>query len=156
MPKRKSEYEDMFDDVVEALKHSPDEVNHVFETSGKVLDAANDLTKDELALVSAYMKADLKEFADSYESSKSGPFYLMITDSIWQGLLDITDRTKVEWVELFADLEHQGLYEAGEVIGLGNLVCDQCGHKTQYNHPTVIIPCVKCGHKGFSRQPLKP
>ncbi|MCG9596686.1 zinc ribbon-containing protein [Vibrio sp. Isolate25] len=156
MPKRKAGYEEMFDDVVEALKHSPDEVKHVFETSEKVVEAANDLTKDELALVSAYVKSDLKEFADSYEESKSGPFYLMVADSIWQGLLEITDRTKVEWVELFADLEHQGLYQAGEVIGLGVLVCDDCGHKTQYNHPTVIIPCTKCGSKAFSRQALKP
>ncbi|MCW8332645.1 zinc ribbon-containing protein [Vibrio sp. SCSIO 43135] len=156
MPKRKAGYEEMLDDVVETLKHSPDEVNNVIETSGKVAQAANDLTKDEMALVSAYVKSDLKEFADNYEDSKSGPFYLMIADSVWQGLLDITDRTKVEWVELFQDLEHQGLYQAGEVIGLGNLVCDDCGHKTQYNHPTIIIPCTKCGCKGFSRQPLKP
>ncbi|WP_367988402.1 zinc ribbon-containing protein [Vibrio sp. NTOU-M3] len=156
MPKRKAGYEEVFDDVVEALKHSPDEVNHVLETSGKVVEAANDMTKDELSLISAYVKSDLKEFADSYEESKSGPFYLMVADSIWQGLLEITDRTKVEWVELFSDLEHQGLYEAGEVIGLGTLVCDECGHKTQYNHPTVIIPCTKCGHKGFNRVALKP
>ncbi|EHS1183240.1 zinc ribbon-containing protein [Vibrio vulnificus] len=156
MPKRKSGYEEMLEDVIETLKHSPDEVNNVLETSGKVISAANDMTKDELALISAYVKADLKEFADNYEESKSGPFYLTIADSIWQGLLEITDRTKVEWVELFEDLEHQGLYEVGEVIGLGVLVCDDCGHKTSYNHPTVIIPCIKCGHKGFSRQALKP
>lgn len=156
MPKRKTGYEEMLEDVIETLKHSPDEVNQVLQTSGKVISAANDMTKDELALISAYVKADLKEFADSYEESKSGPFYLTIADSIWQGLLEITDRTKVEWVELFEDLEHQGLYEAGEVIGLGNLVCDECGHKTSYTHPTVIIPCIKCGHTGFSRQALKP
>jgi hypothetical protein len=109
-----------------------------------------------LALVSAYVKSDLKEFAENYEESKNSPFSLMIADSIWQGLLEITDRTKVEWVELFDDLEHQGLYEAGEVIGLGVLVCDECGHKTEYNHPTEIIPCSKCGCTGFSRQALKP
>ncbi|KOO02182.1 zinc ribbon-containing protein [Vibrio nereis] len=156
MPKRKEGYEEMFEDVVDTLKHSPEEVNRVLETSGKVVGAANDLTKDEIALVSAYVKSDLKEFAENYEESKSGPFYLMVADSIWQGLLEITDRTKVEWVELFEDLEHQGLYQAGEVIGLGVLVCDQCGHKTEYNHPTVIIPCTKCGCTGFSRQSLKP
>ncbi|KJY85498.1 hypothetical protein TW81_00090 [Vibrio galatheae] len=156
MPKRKTGYEEMLEDVVETLKHSPDEVNHVIETSEKVAQAANDLTKDELALVSAYVKSDLKEFAENYEESKSGPFYLMVADSIWQGLLEITDRTKVEWIELFQDLEHQGLYQAGEVIGLGVLVCDECGHKTQYNHPTVITPCTHCGNKGFSRQALKP
>ena len=70
--------------------------------------------------------------------------------------VDITDRTKVEWVELFSDLEHQGLYEAGEIIGLGVLVCENCGHKTEYTHPTEIIPCIKCGKKEFSRQLLKP
>ncbi|MDA0146898.1 zinc ribbon-containing protein [Vibrio sp. LaRot3] len=156
MPKRKSGYEEMFDDVLEALKHSPEEVSHVLETSGKVVDAANDMTKDELSLISAYMKSDLKEFADNYEASKSGPFYLMITDSIWQGMLEITDRTKVEWAELFADLEHQGLYQAGEVIGLGVLVCDHCNHQTEYNHPTVIIPCVQCGTTAFSRKALRP
>jgi len=156
MPKRKEGYEEMFEDVVDTLKHSPEEVNRVLETSGKVVGAANDLTKDEIALISAYVKSDLKEFAENYEESKSGPFYLMVADSIWQGLLEITDRTKVEWVELFEDLEHQGLYQAGEVIGLGVLVCDQCGHKTEYNHPTVIIPCTKCGCTGFSRQSLKP
>ena len=144
MPKRKAGYEEMLEDVIETLKHSPDEVNKVFETSGKVVDAANDMTQDELSLISAYVKADLKAFSDNYEEGKSGPFYLTIADSIWQGLLDITDRTKVEWVELFDDLEHQGLYEAGEVIGLGTLVCEECGHKTTYNHPTVIIPCIKC------------
>ncbi|WP_428772106.1 zinc ribbon-containing protein [Vibrio sp.] len=156
MPKRKEGYEELLEDVVETLKHSPDEINRVLETSEKVVEAANDMTKDEMALISAYVKSDLKEFAENYEQSKSGPFYVMIADSIWQGLLDITDRTKVEWMELFSDLEHQGLYQAGEVIGLGTLVCDECGHQTQYTHPTVIIPCIKCGHTGFSRKPLKP
>ncbi len=107
MPKRKARYEELFEDVVETLKNSPDEVNNVLETSGRVVDAANDMTKDELSLISAYVKSDLREFSESYEEGKSSPFYLMIADSIWQGLLDITDRTKVEWVELFEDLEHQ-------------------------------------------------
>ncbi|MBU2898451.1 zinc ribbon-containing protein [Vibrio hepatarius] len=156
MSKSKLGYEEMFEDVVEVLKHSPDEINRVLVTSEKLVEAANDLTKDELALVSAYVKSDLKEFSESFEESKGGPFYLMVEDSIWQGLLEITDRTKVEWVELFDDLEHQGLYQVGEVIGLGILVCDECGHKIQYNHPTVVIPCIKCGCKGFSRKALRP
>ncbi|MCX9559447.1 zinc ribbon-containing protein [Vibrio cholerae] len=156
MLKQKASYEALLEEVVETLKHSPDGVNEIVESSAKYVDAVNDLTKDELALISAYVKADLKEFSQSFEQSKSSPFYLMITNSIWQGLLDITDRTKVEWVELFADLEHQGLYQAGEMIGLGVLICDQCGHKTEFNHPTEIEPCSQCGGKAFSRQPLKP
>ena len=156
MPKRKTSYEEMIEDVVDNLKHSPEELQHILEKSGQVVEAANDMTKDEMALISAYVKSDLKEFADNSEASKSGPFYLMIAKSVWQGLLEITDRTKVEWVELFQDLEHQGIYTTGEMIGLGVLVCEECGHKTEYNHPTTISACPKCGHNTFNRQPLKP
>ncbi len=156
MPNRKTGYDAMLKDVVATLKNSPQELSHVVEQSTKVIAAANDLTKDELALISAYVKSDLKAFADSYEESKSGPFYLTLANSIWQGLLDITDRTKVEWMELAADLEHQGLYQTGDMIGLGILVCEQCGHKTQYSHPTEITACSECGNHHFSRLPLKP
>ncbi|MFA0084370.1 hypothetical protein BCU70_14355 [Vibrio sp. 10N.286.49.C2] len=156
MPKRKTSYEEMIEDVVDNLKHSPEEVQHVLEKSGSVIEAANDMTKDEMALISAYINSDLKEFADNYEESKSGPFYLMVANSVWQGLLDITDKTRVEWVELFQDLEHQGVYNTGEMIGLGVLVCEECGHRSEYNHPTVIINCVQCGNDSFSRRALKP
>lgn len=156
MPKRKANYEEMLEEVVDNLKHSPEELQHVLEKSAEVVEAANDMTKDEVALISAYIKSDLREFYDNYQQSKTGPFYTMIANSVWQGLLDITDRTKVEWVEVFQDLERQGLYQAGEVVGLGVLVCENCGHKTQYNHPTEITPCIKCGQTYFTRQLLKP
>ena len=156
MPKPTSGYEEKLAEVIETLKHSPEELNKVLETSGEVVHAASDMTKDELALISARVRSDLKEFAQEYEESKSGPFYLMIANSIWEGMLEITDRTKIEWLELFEDLEHKGVYRSGDVIGLGNLVCEKCGHKTQYNHPTVIEPCIHCGCEEFTRVPLKP
>jgi hypothetical protein len=156
MPKRKLGYEDKFEEVVEALKQSPEELKKALETSGEVAHAASDMTKDEIALVSAYVKSDLKEFADNYQESKESPFSIMIADSIWQALLDITDRTKVEWVELFEDLEHQGVYQVGDVIGLGHLICEKCGQKTRYIHPTTVHSCSKCGGQAFTRVSLKP
>ncbi|BCL68776.1 hypothetical protein TUMSATVNIG1_07160 [Vibrio nigripulchritudo] len=160
MPEHKARYEAFFEEVVDTLKHTPEELERVLETSTEVMSAASDMTKDELSLVSAYVRSDLNEFAQNYQHSKEtfpdSPFYRLIADSVWEGLLDITDRTKVEWQELFMDLEHKGLYQTGEVIGLGYLVCDKCGHKTYFNHATVIPPCQKCGYKGFTRQALKP
>ncbi|UGA54116.1 zinc ribbon-containing protein [Vibrio sp. DW001] len=156
MPKRKLGYEEKFEEVVEALKQSPEELKKALETSGEVAHAASDMTKDEIALVSAYVKSDLKEFADNYQESKESPFSIMVADSIWQALLDITDRTKVEWVELFEDLEHQGVYQVGDVIGLGHLICEKCGQKTRYIHPTTVHSCSKCGGQAFTRVSLKP
>ncbi|MBF8999792.1 zinc ribbon-containing protein [Vibrio nitrifigilis] len=156
MPKQKQGYEALLEEVIETLKKSPDEISKILDKSEQVVSAANNLTKDELALISEYVKADLKEFSDSFEESKNGPFYLTITNSIWQGLMDITDKTKLEWLELGKELEQQGVYQVGDMIGLGVLVCEKCGHKTEYIHPTEVIPCPKCGHQSFHRQPLTP
>ncbi len=160
MPERKARYEAFLEEVTDTLKHSPEELERVLETSSQVVAAASDMTKDEFSLVSAYVRSDLSEFAQNYQQSKDtfpeSPFYRLIADSVWEGLLDITDRTKVEWQELFLDLEHKGLYQTGEVIGLGYLVCDECGDKSYFNHATLIPPCKKCGNTGFTRQALKP
>ncbi|KUJ00226.1 zinc ribbon-containing protein [Vibrio sp. MEBiC08052] len=151
MSKHKSGYETLLQEVIETVKQSPEGLQNAIETSEKVVQAASDMTKDELALISAYMKADLHEFAEHYEESKSGPFSVMISNSIWEALASITDRTALEWAELHHELDHQGSYRAGDVIGLGVLVCEHCGHKMEYNHPTEIIPCTTCGHDQFSR-----
>lgn len=156
MPKQKQGYEALLEEFVHRLKQSPEEIGHLLENSEKVVSAANEMTKDEIALISAYVKADLKEFADAFEESKSGPFYLTIANSIWQSLLDITDKTRIEWIELAKELEQQGLYQEGDVIGLGVLICEQCGHKTEYIHPTKVTPCIHCGGKTFHREPLNP
>jgi hypothetical protein len=151
MVKRRIGYETLLKDVVEAVKNSPEELSQVLDTSSQVISAAHEMTKDEIALISAYLKSDLKEFAESFEESKKSPFYLTIADSIWENLFSASDKTKVEWAELLKEVEHQGEYRAGDLIGLGELVCDHCGHKTSYNHPVEIIPCIECNHTIFSR-----
>ncbi len=160
MPKRKQDYKQVLDDVVESLKHTPEELEKALDTSAEVIDAAKEMTKDEVSLISAYVKSDLKEFADNYQQSKQNipdsPFFKLIEQSMWQALLDITDRTQIEWLEVFEDLEHKGLYQVGDVIGLGALVCEKCGHRAEYNHAVVIEPCLQCGNQAFTRVALRP
>lgn len=78
----------------------------------------------------AAVKRDLEEFARSYEEShedeSDSVFMRVIKESLWQELADITDKTQLEWREVFQDLNHHGVYHSGEVVGLGNLVCEKC------------------------------
>ncbi len=156
MPKRKARYISLLEAVINKLKIDKNNLSDVVETSEKVAQAASDMTKDELSLISTYVQADLNEFAQSYEEGKSGPFYLMIENSIWQGLADISDKTFIEQAEFFHELETQGSYQTGDIIGLGTLRCEKCGHRVEYNHPTEVIDCIKCGHNQFRRLPIKP
>lgn len=160
MAKQKKEYEALLEQVTETLKHSPDELKHWGELSAKYRQAASDMTKDELALISAYLKRDMQEFAQSVKESpepfSESPFYKLVSETIWSGLAEATDKTQLEWHEVMDDLQHQGVYQAGEIVGLGNLVCEKCGYHEQFTHVKRLEPCPHCCHTQFTRRPLSP
>ncbi len=160
MSKQKTAYNTVLKRVINVLEKSPEEFESWLKSSEEVVDAASDMTKDELALISCYVKRDLQEFAQNYQESKDNytdtPFYQLIVDSVWHSLLEITDKTQVEWSEIFEDLSHQGIYQAGEIVGLGILVCEKCGYKEKFSHAQVLLPCPKCKNEEFTRLSLKP
>ena len=160
MTKQQKHYEAVLEKVTEALKHSPAYIKSDLKTTELYGKAASDMTKDELSLVEAYVKSDLKTFTEEVKSSSQpfseSPFYKLVSESIWKNLAEITDKTQLEWIEVMEDIQHKGVYQAGELVGLGNLVCEQCGHTQMITHVTRIEPCVKCGCKQFSRLPLNP
>jgi predicted nucleic acid-binding Zn-ribbon protein len=42
------------------------------------------------------------------------------------------------------------------VVGLGNLVCENCHHHFAVYTPDVLPLCPKCGHDQFQRRPFEP
>jgi predicted Zn-ribbon and HTH transcriptional regulator len=110
--------------------------------------------------VTRAVRRDLEEFARSYEESQNdvtdSVFMRVIKESLWQELADITDKTQLEWREVFQDLNHHGVYHSGEVVGLGNLVCENCHFHLAVYTPDVLPRCPKCGHDQFQRRPFEP
>ncbi|EFT5804905.1 zinc ribbon-containing protein [Salmonella enterica] len=112
-----------------------------------------ELTRTEVDELTRAVRRDLEEFAMSYEDSV---FLRVIKESLWQELADITDKTQLEWREVFQDLNHHGVYHSGEVVGLGNLVCEKCHYHLAVYTPDVLPRCPKCGHDQFQRRPFEP
>lgn len=143
--------------VREALKESPNELRRWAQLSDRYFKAASDMTKDELALIEAFFKRDVQTFSEQYNqddrhSDDAQLFRSLIANSVWELLAEITDKTQLEWSEVLRDIEHHGIYKAGEVVGLGILKCEKCGHQTEHCHVGVLAPCVECGSKRFSRK----
>lgn len=156
MANQKSDYQLLVDRVAEVLMHTPQELAKWVEISEEYINAASEMTKDELALIQAYLKRDMHTFGDKYQQAKKdenfeAAFRDVITNSIWERLADITDKTQLEWQEVLRDIEHHGSYHAGEIVGIGQLACEHCGHKVAFNHVSVLNPCIKCGGKIFQR-----
>lgn len=144
----------------ETGKISAEGIENAFHRAVEYIGAASDLTRDELALVHQYLKRDLQTFADQYqregEGFKRSPFYLALENTIWHQLAELTDKTQLEWQEVVDDLHHHGQYKAGEWVGLGHLICEQCGATETFYYPTKLPSCPRCDGETFIRKPLAP
>lgn len=164
MSEQKAQYTVFIQRVRDALKRSPEELQSWVELSERYFNAASEMTKDEFALIEAYFKRDVQAFSERYKKVESHLlphhdedaqlFRDLIANSLWEKLAEITDKTQLEWHEVLRDIQHQGVYHSGEVVGLGILICEKCGNQSEHCHVDVLIPCIKCGCKEFSRKAL--
>lgn len=131
-------------------------LSKLLERTQAYLEAAGELTRDELALIAEYVREDLREFEEAPGGYKDSAFYNALQESIWGWLLELTDRTQVEWQAVLDEVQHKGVYKVGDRMSLGVLVCNQCGHRRWVLHPERIVSCIECGGSEFSREALAP
>ena len=153
-------YRELVASLTERLKNGERDIDELVAGAEKRLNEAGELTRGEVEQVIQAVRRDLEEFARSYQESRGeftdSVFMRVIKESLWQELADITDKTQLEWREVFKDVSHHGVYHSGEVVGLGNLVCEQCHHHLAFYTPEVLPLCPKCGHDQFQRRPFEP
>lgn len=153
-------YRELVASLSERLRNGERDIDALVEQARQRVLQAGELTRTEVDEVTRAVRRDLEEFAMSYEESleeeSDSVFMRVIKESIWQELADITDKTQLEWREVFQDLSHHGVYHSGEVVGLGNLVCEKCHFHLAVYTPEVLPRCPKCGHDQFQRRPFEP
>ena len=148
-----------YDEFVAELKKRWQEddsssIKELVDKTRAYMEAASDLTKDELALISEYVKRDLVELEDSGDAFRDSLYYRSIKDTVWGWLSEITDKSQLEWHELATELTNHGEYQAGDVVGPGRFDCTLCAHSHEITHPEVLTTCLECNHDRFIRRPL--
>ena len=153
-------YRELVTSLSERLRNGERDIDALVEQARQRFLQAGELTRTEVDELTRAVRRDLEEFAISYEESleeeSDSVFMRVIKESLWQELADITDKTQLEWREVFQDLSHHGVYHSGEVVGLGNLVCEKCHFLLAVYTPEVLPLCPKCGHDQFQRRPFEP
>lgn len=128
-----------------------------FDRSHARFAAVKELTSDEFAQKSQYLKRDLAMFFHHYQADMAeSEFIQAIKESAWQELAEMTDKSQLEWHELEQDFRHQGVYEQGEWVGMGVIVCKNCHYKMTFVHPEQLTACPECKHGRFLREALAP
>ncbi|WP_220718463.1 zinc ribbon-containing protein [Agarivorans litoreus] len=159
MPKRVKAYQAFVEDLEKRIQESgevgQEELSKLIDTTQEYLQAASDLSQDEWQLIANYVRRDLSDWKTDYQRAyEESPSMALLKESIWYWLAKLSDQSQVEWHELIGDLQHQGVYQSGELIGLGVIECAECGDKTALWHPTIISSCEHCQGKRFYRHPI--
>lgn len=153
-------YRELVTSLTERLKNGERDIDELVRGVEARLNTQGDLSSAEVDQITLAVRRDLEEFARSYGESQNeitdSVFMRVIKESLWQELADITDKTQLEWREVFKDVSHHGVYHSGEVVGLGNLVCEKCHYHLAFYTPEVLPLCPKCGHDQFARRPFEP
>lgn len=153
-------YRELMVSVTARLEKGERDIDEIVQRARETLQQGSELTQQESEQVIQAVQRDLEEFARSYDESRheftDSVFMRVIKESIWQKLVDITDKTQLEWRELFKDVRHHGVYHSGDVVGLGDLVCENCHYRMAFYTPEVLPLCPKCSHDLFHRQPFQP
>ena len=119
--------------------------------------AAENMSQEKVNQFADNLKYDLHDFYQQNQSQAQHSIYLgLLNETLWSNLAQLTDKSQVEWAELVDDFEHDGIYQAGDIIGFGELVCQQCDQPITITHVSEVSACAKCGGDSFIRLPLDP
>ncbi|MEJ4043130.1 zinc ribbon-containing protein [Erwinia sp. SLM-02] len=153
-------YREFISSLTKRLEQGERDIDALVDSARQRMNNRGELTRSEIDDVTRAVRRDLEEFARSYAENEQelgdSVFMRVIRQSLWKELADITDKSQLEWREVFQDLNHHGVYQSGEVVGLGNLVCEKCHFTRAIYTPEVLTRCSSCGHDQFQRQPFEP
>jgi DNA-directed RNA polymerase subunit RPC12/RpoP len=119
-----------------------------------------EFTKDELALLRAWVERDLVDLRRYLSAGGHGVAswlgidLSMLSRKVVESLLSIADRSVIEREQLEDDLEAaRADYVAGEMAAPGRMACAHCEATVDLEGVARIEPCHQCGHRYFVRAP---
>ncbi|WP_286236779.1 zinc ribbon-containing protein [Neptuniibacter halophilus] len=120
--------------------------------------AAEDMTRDELDLLKAYLARDLKKLGFyAHETSAGIAAWLRFDlDVLEQRFVEqlrlIADQTRIGQEQLRERLEHdEDQYLAGELATVGTLECLNCGCERVLTRTEKLESCERCGQGYYKR-----
>lgn len=117
----------------------------------------NELSREEAEHLGDYLRRDLIDAAQFIVTTEQALADWMRFDLevIENGLLNMfslmVDQTQLELENLAESARQATEWHSGEIVGLGSLYCEMCGHALQFQEPDYIPACPNCGATQFKR-----
>lgn len=155
-------YSVMLERVNEAIERAENQARpafeHAIERAQETAQELGELSREEARLVGDYLRRDLHELGEHLsESGKDLSAWFrfdveQIERRMWENLSTLADRTALELMRFSAATGRRSpTYASGEITGPGSLICDACGEMLDFDRPTPIPRCPRCGGERFHR-----
>lgn len=148
--------------LADAEIKSWDFLQEQIEEAVNVEQTAEQMTRDELDLLGAYVKRDMKALGRYSHLAGEGMAAFLKFDlsyletQVKESLMALADRTRVDQELLREKLDHDAeQYIAGELATVGTLECLECGMPHRLLSTVIIEPCQKC-HSNYFRRVSEP
>lgn len=156
---------DAYERVLHRMRDGADELSwerlqHELDDAVAFEVEVEEFTRDEMALLRAWVERDLKDLRRYLAAGGSGVASWLGIDldvlsrKVSEALLSIADRSVVERERFEDDLEAaRADYVEGELAAPGRMACVHCGETLALESVTRLEPCHACGHRYFERAP---
>lgn len=121
--------------------------------------ALEDMTREEVDLLSAYLARDLEHLMHFVDETGEGLTewlqldLSLIEHQLADMLFSVADKTRLDTLELNQKLDNDDAshYICGEVATAGMFKCLNCGHMSCLTATSHIAPCDACGSHYYER-----
>lgn len=156
---------DAYERVLDRMRDGADELSwerlqHELDEAVAFEAEVEEFTKDEMALLRAWVERDLKDLRHYLAAGGAGVASWLGIDldvlsrKVTDALFSIADRSVVERERFEDDLEAaRADYVEGELAAPGRMACVHCGETVVLDAVTRLEPCHACGHRYFMRAP---
>ncbi|WP_051221404.1 zinc ribbon-containing protein [Neptunomonas japonica] len=166
MPENKQDVSSLYNrvldrlaDTLESAEHrSWDYLQEKIEEAVELELTAEEMTRDEMDLLSAYLKRDLKQLGYyAHETGEGIAAWLhfdlnVLENTLVKKLVALADQTRVEQERLREQLANENdEYMAGEIAAVGTFQCQGCQQQLQLRQTSLIQACEVCGSEHFKR-----
>lgn len=150
---------DRLDRTIERAElRSWDYLKEKVEEAVEVEQTAEEMTRDEVDLLKAYVMRDLGQLGHFAHETGEGiaawlNFDLNYLEATFvERLKSLADKTQLEQERLREQLDHDGdRYMAGEITAGGTFECLECGKAQVLQGAAVLVPCHACESIYFKR-----
>ena len=114
-------YRQLVASLTERLKNGERDISALVQDARIELQNEGKLSEIQIEQLTSAVRRDLHEFARSYSENQQAVaeaeddgtdsvFMRVIKESLWKELADMTDKTQLEWKEVFKDVSHHDAY----------------------------------------------